>query len=177
MGLISIYIINAETKKFICVKNLEFVSYFSRDSVAELMNTFVCHIANRIDTDERKILEHRDFMFTCLKREAYTVVCITDPGYPVRVLFQLIDHCHSEPTQSNAQRILDTCQDARVIDPIYHINCSLDETMVIMHQTIDKILERGEKLDDLVERSAQLSASSKMFYKTARQHNRCCTVS
>ena len=37
------------------------------------------------------------------------------------------------------------------------------------HKTIESVLERGEKLDNLVERSNALSAQSKMFYKTAKK--------
>jgi len=177
MRLISIYIINTENKKFICVKDLNFVNYFSRNSVAELMTTFACHVADRIEYNERKILEHNSYMFVCLKKENIAVIIITDHEYPSRVTFCLINNIFENPTQQNAKHMLHTCQDARQIDKIYNIRAALDETMVIMHQTVDKILERGEKLDDLVERSAQLSSSSKMFYKTARQHNRCCIIS
>jgi len=42
------------------------------------------------------------------------------------------------------------------------------------HNTIEAVLERGEKLDDLVAKSEGLSAQSKMFYKTARKTNSCC---
>ena len=42
--------------------------------------------------------------------------------------------------------------------------------------TIDNILERGEKLDDLVARSDELSATSKQFYKQARKTNSCCVI-
>lgn len=177
MRLISIYIINTENKKFICVKNLDFISYFSRNSVAELMTTFACHVADRIEQHERKILEHNEYMFACLKKENIAVIIITDHDYPSRVTFCLINNIFENPTQQNAKHMLNTCQDARQIDKIYNIRAALDETMVIMHQAIDKILERGEKLDDLVQRSAELSASSKMFYKTTRQHNRCCIIS
>ena len=34
------------------------------------------------------------------------------------------------------------------------------------HDTIDKVLQRGEKLDDLVEKSEELGLQSKAFYKT-----------
>jgi hypothetical protein len=34
------------------------------------------------------------------------------------------------------------------------------------HSTIEAVLERGEKLDDLVEKSEGLSMQSKAFYKT-----------
>ena len=50
----------------------------------------------------------------------------------------------------------------------------LDETKVILHKTMASLLERGEKLDDLVAKSDQLSAQSKMFYKTAKKTNACC---
>ena len=41
--------------------------------------------------------------------------------------------------------------------------------LIIQHKTIESVLERGEKLDNLVERSNALSAQSKMFYKTAKK--------
>ena len=40
---------------------------------------------------------------------------------------------------------------------------------------MDSLLQRGEKLDDLVQRSDQLSMQSKLFHKTAKQTNACCT--
>ena len=42
-------------------------------------------------------------------------------------------------------------------------------TRIIQHKTIESVLERGEKLNDLVDRSNALSAQSKMFYKTAKK--------
>ncbi len=45
------------------------------------------------------------------------------------------------------------------------------------HKTIDAVLERGVKLDELVERSNDLSSQSKLFYKQARKTNSCCTIS
>ena len=47
---------------------------------------------------------------------------------------------------------------------------------VILHKTIDEILVRGERLDDLVDRTADLSAQSKQFYKVAQKHNSCCSL-
>ena len=35
---------------------------------------------------------------------------------------------------------------------------------------------RGVKLDELIEKSDDLSASSKMFYTTAKKHNQCCDI-
>lgn len=50
------------------------------------------------------------------------------------------------------------------------------QTCPLQHQTIDAVLERGVKLDDLVERSDDLSKASKMFYKQAKKTNSCCVI-
>lgn len=49
------------------------------------------------------------------------------------------------------------------------VQAELDETKVILHKTIESVLERGDKLDSLVERSDALSTQSKLFYKTAKK--------
>lgn len=79
-------------------------------------------------------------------------------------------------------------QDPKQADTIMKVQKELDETKVVLvcpcasppsvvkiltsskqHKTIESVLERGEKLDNLVERSNALSAQSKMFYKTAKK--------
>ena len=52
----------------------------------------------------------------------------------------------------------------------------LDETKIVLHKTIESVLERGEKLDTLVAKSDQLGVMSKGFYKQAKQQNACCIV-
>lgn len=39
-------------------------------------------------------------------------------------------------------------------------------SIYLQHNTIEAVLERGEKLDDLVEKSEGLTMQSKAFYKT-----------
>ena len=39
-------------------------------------------------------------------------------------------------------------------------------SIYLQHNTIETVLERGEKLDDLVEKSEGLTLQSKAFYKT-----------
>ena len=47
---------------------------------------------------------------------------------------------------------------------------------MVQHKTIDSVLERGEKLDSLVDKSSDLSMASQMFYKQAKKQNQCCKV-
>jgi len=78
-------------------------------------------------------------------------------------------------------------QDPRQADTIMRVQQELDETKIILvsfilskrkeerkpteaqHKTMESVLQRGEKLDTLVERSEALSAHSKAFYKTAKK--------
>ena len=40
---------------------------------------------------------------------------------------------------------------------------------VFQHETIEQLLERGEKLDDLVQKTDKLSGTSKAFYKEVKR--------
>ena len=65
-------------------------------------------------------------------------------------------------------------QNPKEADAMTKIQCDLDETKIVLHNTITALLQRGEKLDDLVAKSEDLSSQSKVFYKTARKTNQCC---
>ena len=59
---------------------------------------------------------------------------------------------------------------------IDQVQRELIETKNVLHKTIESVLERGEKIDNLVAKSDGLSASSKMFYSQAKKQNSCCVV-
>ena len=65
-------------------------------------------------------------------------------------------------------------QDPAKSDAMSRLQTDLDDTKIILHNTIEAVLQRGEKLDDLVDKSEALSMQSKAFYKTARKTNSCC---
>lgn len=67
-------------------------------------------------------------------------------------------------------------QDPQQADSIMKIQKELDETKIVLHKTIESVLERGEKIDSLVAKSDGLSAQSKMFYTQAKKQNSCCVV-
>jgi hypothetical protein len=66
--------------------------------------------------------------------------------------------------------MIDKYQDPTQADNIAKIQKELDETKVILHNTVESVLARGEKLDDLVAKSEGLSMQSKMFYTQVNAH-------
>lgn len=67
-------------------------------------------------------------------------------------------------------------QDPRQADSILKIQQELDETKIVLHQTIESVLERGTKIENLVERSEGLSAQSKLFYTQVRGQRLYCNT-
>ncbi len=111
-------------------------------------------------------------------------IIISDPDYPALVAHQLLSKvmdeflnkyprtafANSTPTLSFPQlkEYIVKYQDPQQADSIMKIQKELDETKIVLHKTIESVLERGEKIDSLVEKSDGLSAQSKMFYKQVR---------
>ena len=167
MKIVSIFLIEDEETRY--VEDLNFVPYFNRLSVAELMREMVRE-AHLVAQDSRKIYEHPPWQILVLKTSTPHVAMVTDNEYPVSVAFEIMSKVQEQPALLDD--ILQHCQDPRTVSPMYRVRQQLDETLVIMHENVDKIIQRSEDIAVLVEKSERLSASSKMFYKVARKQNR-----
>lgn len=67
-------------------------------------------------------------------------------------------------------------QNPHEADALMKVQQELDETKIILQQSIENVLQRGEKLDALVDKSEALTYSSKTFYKQAKKTNSCCVL-
>jgi synaptobrevin homolog YKT6 len=61
-------------------------------------------------------------------------------------------------------------------DKLLRVKAKLDDVKASLCSTIDQVLRRGEKLDTLMEKSKDLSDTSKKFYKKAKSMDSCCVV-
>ena len=66
-------------------------------------------------------------------------------------------------------------QDPRKADKLTAIQTQLDEVKDVMHTNIEQLMQRGETLDSLMEKSQDLSSTSLQFYKQAKRANSCCS--
>lgn len=154
----------------------------------------------RTEPGQRQSVEHAGYVIHCHVRSDGRLggTVTTDREYPARVAFALLgqlleDFCaqHGDsswmsPTTTTPETVfafpkaeiyLQQYQNPVQADKMTKIQRDLDATKQILHQSIDSVLERGVKLDDLVLKSTDLSAQSKVFYKTARKTNsRCCVI-
>ncbi|KAF8504364.1 snare protein YKT6 [Russula emetica] len=174
--------------------DLSSFSFYQKGSVGEFMSFFTKTVAERTAQGARQSVQENNYTAHVYNRggaEQLAAVIITDQEYPVRPAFSLLTKLLDDFTAkipqssfSNPSSIsfpelntyLQKYQDPRHADNIMRVQQELDETKIVLHKTIESVLQRGEKLDNLVERSTALSAQSKMFYKTAKKQNSCCTV-
>ncbi|CCE61856.1 hypothetical protein TPHA_0B01840 [Tetrapisispora phaffii CBS 4417] len=178
------------------VKDLSQFGFFERSSVGQFMTFFAETVASRTSAGQRQSVEEGNYVGHVYARsEGVCGVLITDKEYPVRPAYTLLNkildeylvaHQPSEwenITETNEnlkfkelEIYINKYQDPSQADAIMKVQQELDETKIVLHKTIENVLQRGEKLDNLVDKSESLTASSKMFYKQAKKTNSCCVI-
>lgn len=176
--------------------NLQSFGYFQRGSIQEMCTFFGRTFAINVEPGQRKSVTHEDYLAHLYAAGCGVTACLfADIEYPERVAHNLLTQAINDyvaawqgkdflgtQTEDNAFRfdgleaLCIKCQNPAEADKITKIQQDLSEVKNIMHQTIDSMLERGEKLDSLMEKSNDLSGSSKMFFKTAKKQNACCKL-
>ncbi|XP_036365068.1 synaptobrevin homolog YKT6 isoform X1 [Octopus sinensis] len=160
--------------------------YFQRSTVKEFMEFTSRIIVERSKPFSRSSVKEQDYLcHVYLRGDSLACVMIADHEYPQRVAHTLLSKVlddfklavppekwptvvESEVNFPQCDQYLKQSQNPQESDAMTKIQNDLDETKIILHNTIDAILERGEKLDDLVEKSEGLSTQSKSFYKTVK---------
>ncbi|OMH85007.1 Synaptobrevin-like protein [Zancudomyces culisetae] len=139
-------------KALVIANDVSSIGYFQRASVQEFLNFFAITVADRTSPSNRQGVEENS------------------------LAAKIVDDYVTNPAQTDLPGTLARYQNPRQADTIMNIQQELDETKLVLNKTIESVLERGERLDDLVEKSNTLSDQSKMFYKTAKKTNSCCSI-
>nr|CAG4644328.1 EOG090X0E6P [Lepidurus arcticus] len=195
VGFISISALWKNSTPAIVLKaayDLQSFGFFQRSSVQEFMGFTVKIVTERTTPANRQSVKQGEYMVhVYVRADGLAAVLISDHEYPHRVAHTLLmkvipsicpfgtrmltDAAAAEVAFTAIDGYLAKYQNPREADSLTKIQDELDETKIILHNTIEAVLQRGEKLDDLVSKSQGLSDASKMFYKTARKTNSCCS--
>jgi len=200
MKVLDIAILNTtaggeEPIPLVAATDLSSFGYFQRQGVKEMLTFFSKTFTKRTQSGQRQSITHESYVVHCYVRsDGLAGAVTTDLEYPSRVAFVLLTQVLDEFTNAHGtvwrdatepysmvfeplEGYLVKYQDPAAADKVTKIQKDLDDTTQILHKTIDSVLERGVKLDNLVERSDDLSRQSKMFYKQAKKTNACCVIS
>jgi|ERR1712037_35351 len=164
--------------------------FFQRNSVGEFVKFTHTVVLERTPLNDRKSVKQDAYMaHSYVGPDGLSACCIADEEYPKRPAFVMLgkvveDFAAAHPNwksinsvEFGLKEILARWQDPKSADSIMKVQNELDETKQIVSETLEKILDRGQKLDDLVSLSNELSEQSKAFYKTAKKTNSwCCSI-
>ena len=138
-------------------------------------------------------VQNEDYFCHAHNADGLVGIAFADADYPARAAFGVVSSAlenyvrqfgdawrdaREDSAEGNpvCEAAVASHQDPASADKLTAIQRDLDETKVVLHKTIESVLARGEKLDALVDKSADLSLASQMFYKQARKTNSCCKM-
>jgi synaptobrevin family protein YKT6 len=140
-------------------------------------------LVERTATASRASVKEREFIcHVFVRSDNLSGVVIADHEYPQRVAHTLInkvffldefqEKCpkpnwstvkYNEAPYPQLLDILQKYQNPKEADAMAKIQSELDETKIILHNTIEAVLQRGEKLDDRWRNRRDLASSLKHF--------------
>lgn len=167
--------------------------FFQRNSIQEFMQFTSQILVERSQPATRTSVKAESYMcHAYVRADGLAATLVSDHEYPHRVAHTLLNKVLEEfsakvpsPAWAGDQNSISfpavetyliKYQNPREADSLTKIHDELAETKIILHNTIEAVLQRGEKIDDLVGKSEELSLQSKAFYKTARKTNSCCII-
>lgn len=169
--------------------------FFQRGSIQEVCLFVSRETANRSKPGQAQTVEHAGYNCHCrVLASGLVVTAVTDLDYPPFAALSFLQKVTEKfngavaesqwskcvtDTQFDVQPVVDTFkefQDPAKADKITAIKKDLEETTEIVKKTVDQLLERGERLEDLIDRSDDLSMQTQMFAKKAEDMNSCCTL-
>lgn len=111
----------------------------------------------------------------------YVYFCVAHKSATKRVVWAFVDDMENYVMKNGARSLKNSIKDklAHFNDPsndkINQLQTKIDDVKDVMIDNIDKILERGEKLETLVESTDQLADGAKQFRSGTRKvKNRMC---
>ncbi|RZC93893.1 hypothetical protein C5167_016581 [Papaver somniferum] len=165
-----------------------------RSGVREFIVSVGRDVAKGTLPGQRKSVQHKEYMVHSYNRNGLCALGFMDDHYPVLSAFSLLhkvlDEYEKNFGHSSKTALADATQpwpyltealtkfqDPAEVDKFSNIQKELDETRFFLHQTLDRVLARGEKFDSLVDKSSDLNAASQFFYKQAKKNRQRCTIS
>jgi|CXWK01.1.fsa_nt_gi synaptobrevin family protein YKT6 len=150
------------------VYDLSEFEWFKRKYIKEIIQLLVTTLVTRYNDNSNIQVKHDGYKIYMYNN----IIVVTDDEYPTRVVLKLLNNV----TLDNLNEMIQQYRDPYKIDKLMLLEKDLGENKVLLVKTISSLLERGEKIDDLVTKSEILSEQSKLFYKYTKKSNSCCVI-
>jgi synaptobrevin family protein YKT6 len=185
---------------FLCSRfAIDFVGYFKQGKVKEFLFFGARTTINKLKRGETVRLDLEELedtiVFAHINESNIATVVICDKEYPesaaVKILLEMqkkfldlytpsiLENYKSDQEMKfpELDSMIVKYQDPKEADKLMKIEKELVEIQGMLHKTMNDLLDRGEKLDDLVKQSEDISYTAKQFYSNAKKTNqKCCSL-
>lgn len=157
--------------------NLSDFSIFKRGTIKDFIKGMIREISSKLPKDSQlreireKLSEKEKFKIIFQLRNISRIFIITDMEYNSKIAYRLLDKCFEN---NNFEELIKEYRQWEDKDQIKKIEDELEKCNVIVMEGLSQVLQRGETLNDLVEKSEYLSMQTKILFKTAKKKNSCC---
>ncbi|KAG8178648.1 hypothetical protein JTE90_028705 [Oedothorax gibbosus] len=171
--------------------NLSDFGYFRQKGIKEFLLFSALTLVERTDPGAKISVTERNFVCSAyVMQNNLAAATVTDIEYKTSVAHMCLEKLLSDFSTKIPRRVWENAEeaveypyieemlgnfsDAKGLNTFSALQGEIDETRIILHTTIESLLQRGEKLDDLVNKADELSTQTKKFYLSARKTNACC---
>eukprot|EP00761_Pharyngomonas_kirbyi_P012128 gb/GECH01012155.1/.p1 GENE.gb/GECH01012155.1/~~gb/GECH01012155.1/.p1 ORF type:complete len:209 (+),score=44.73 gb/GECH01012155.1/:1-627(+) len=137
-------------------------------------------IMNRTNTahNHKRTYTQETYNFHYLCNDGTLFFCVADADYPIRICYAFLSAVQEDFINNTTRNFTKLLKEKIEYynnpqnDKVSKVQSEINEVKDIMRDNIDRVLERGERLEDLSGRAEDLQRSSKMFVGTARKAKR-----
>lgn len=171
-------------------------SFFHKGPIKEHIRFHSRLIASRTPINQRTSVDFEQNLGKChcwTNQKGLSLAVLVDAEYPMRVAFTLLSEASrifmeqmggqweaatadTEMKCPDLEGLFTRFQNPAEADKITKIEKDLDEVKGVVMKSMDDLLKRGESLDQLMQKSNDLSNTSYQFYRTAKKNNQCCKM-
>lgn len=186
---IALFVYNEDTQHLdmkVSSYDMQNVSFMYKRSVKEAMNAALRFIAER-SLNDYSCYKYNQFICTLHRFGKHRLCALSGENYEKRIILQLLritsnkivnDNLDIKKIKLYLNNQLKLYQEPKNVDKVTQVHSEISQTKNIMMQNIETIIQRGEKIDSIIEKSEELSYDSKVFFKTTKKMNRtCCVIS
>ena len=172
---------------FFTKKSIREIMLFGSVEIAKRINIgklYIVDISDELDNNEMGAIEcnilqdYKGFVYCAITNDYNNNRVINEMVLKLKIEYNLclLNGFNNIIINKKLAEIINDYEYPENIDKITQIKAEMDETKDILLKSIDSLLERGEKIEHLVEKTEILSQSSKSFYRSAKRLNSCCNI-
>ena len=162
------------------------VGFMYRKHFVELSDFAAANLATSPSSDMFISAKEQRFILHMFHKEGSAAIVVATEDYPSRAAFQILRSIMTEYEQCGGnfpngksdviQRGIREYQRPENADKLLKIQDNLQETQKIMTQNLEAAIGRGETLEELAEKSSEISEQAKIFMRHSQELNRCCMI-